>query len=179
MTEQRRNKISKAKKGRPLSDEHRAALKCPEGCTCDKHTLRNTGQFQSGSAGFTGHHTEATKARLATFAGEQASAYKHGWAGTPTYWSWNSMRSRCRDPKNASYPYYGGRGITVCERWAEFENFLADMGARPGGMTLDRINGDGNYEPGNVRWATKAQQSENRSDPGGWKKRRAKKEGTE
>jgi hypothetical protein len=77
----------------------------------------------------------------------------HGASDTPTYSSWKSMRWRCGDKKNK---YYGGRGITVCERWngrLGFVNFLADMGKRPSGKTLDRINPDGNYEPTNCRWA--------------------------
>lgn len=74
------------------------------------------------------------------------------------------MRHRCICPTCAVYPYYGGRGITVCERWQSFENFIADMGLRPGpGYSLDRWpDADGNYEPGNVRWATSREQSRNR-----------------
>lgn len=72
------------------------------------------------------------------------------------------MKQRCLNPKNASYPRYGGRGIGVCDRWLTFEGFLADMGTRPAGMTLDRIEGDGDYGPGNCRWAGKTLQTANR-----------------
>lgn len=73
------------------------------------------------------------------------------------------MRGRCTRKGRREFRRYGGRGITVCERWRSFNNFLADMGERPEGTTLDRIDKDGNYEPGNVRWATARDQSNNRS----------------
>lgn len=79
-----------------------------------------------------------------------------------TYRSWRSMVQRCIYPKDIGYHRYGGRGITVCEQWRKFENFLADMGERPKGKTLDRINNDGDYEPGNCRWATPKEQNANR-----------------
>jgi hypothetical protein len=74
------------------------------------------------------------------------------------------MRDRCYNPNHISYANYGGRGISVCERWRErFEHFFADMGMRPGPeYSLDRIDNDGNYEPGNVRWATQKEQGNNR-----------------
>jgi hypothetical protein len=76
--------------------------------------------------------------------------------------SWISMLERCVDPLNASYRYYGARGIVVCARWASsFESFLADMGGRPEGTSLDRIDVDGNYQPDNCRWATRAVQMRN------------------
>lgn len=74
------------------------------------------------------------------------------------------MIARCTDPRVNGFAYYGGRGIAVCERWASFENFLADMGGRPEGKTLDRIDNDRGYEPINCRWATNAEQRANRRD---------------
>ncbi len=79
-----------------------------------------------------------------------------------TYGSWANMRYRCFDVANPQFAEYGGRGITICDRWADdYDAFYGDMGARPEGMTLDRIDNDGNYEPGNCRWATPAQQVRN------------------
>jgi hypothetical protein len=90
----------------------------------------------------------------------------HGHAGaqkrSPEYQSWTSMLARVRATTGRRYRDYGAGGITVCERWLVFENFLADMGPRPAGTSIDRINNDGNYEPGNCRWATDSQQVANR-----------------
>jgi hypothetical protein len=73
------------------------------------------------------------------------------------------MRARCYDPGHKAYRHYGGRGITVCERWLNsFESFLADMGLKPDDLSIERINNDGNYEPGNCKWATLSEQNSNR-----------------
>lgn len=86
-----------------------------------------------------------------------------GMAGiTPTYKTWDGMKQRCFNPDCKDYPRYGGRGIKVCARWMDYRLFFLDMGTRPAGMTIDRINTDGHYEPGNCRWATSKQQSNNR-----------------
>lgn len=83
--------------------------------------------------------------------------------GTTTYISWRGMKSRCINKDDPDFHNYGGRGIKVCDRWlVSFENFLEDMGERPKGMTLDRIDSDGNYEPSNCKWATNVEQQLNR-----------------
>jgi hypothetical protein len=88
----------------------------------------------------------------------------HGMTKTPEYRAWQSMRARCTDPTDKSFIHYGGRGIAVCQAWEEsFETFLADMGRRPTAKhSIDREKNDGNYEPGNCRWATRLQQTRNR-----------------
>lgn len=87
---------------------------------------------------------------------------KHGLHGSKLYKVWRSMLSRCNNPNTKYYNRYGGRGIQVCKRWLKFENFLQDMGERPEGMTIDRINNDGNYEPSNCRWVSHKENCANR-----------------
>lgn len=88
---------------------------------------------------------------------------KHGQYGTPTYLSWQGMKMRVSGKKPTAIKRYVERGIRVCERWdSSFEAFLEDMGERPPGTTLDRIDNDGNYEPGNCRWSTNTEQQRNK-----------------
>lgn len=92
---------------------------------------------------------------------------KHGMHNTSEYRIWSGIISRCETASNNQYHYYGGRGITICSEWRDsFAAFYADVGPRPGpGYSIDRINNDGNYEPGNVRWATPKEQAANRRVP--------------
>jgi len=86
----------------------------------------------------------------------------HGQTKSPTYRVWSSMRTRCTNSNATNYGQYGGRGIKCCQRWESFDLFLEDMGERPDGMTLDRIDVDGHYEPSNCRWASIQQQAKNK-----------------
>lgn len=104
--------------------------------------------------------------KQSAYALEHDMFYKHGCSDLPEYRSWQGMVARCHQPTNENYPEYGGRGIVVCERWREdISAFIADVGPRPSPRhSIDRINNDRGYEPGNVRWATAKEQANNRRE---------------
>jgi hypothetical protein len=122
-------------------------------CDCGQTTSATSKALRSGSKRSCGCLRREGVAAL----GRSRATHGHARDGvlTPTYQSWAAMHKRCSDPNGKDWHLYGGRGVTVCTAWSDFAAFLADMGERPDGLTLDRVNPYGNYEPGNCRWATR------------------------
>lgn len=134
-------------------------------CQCGKEKSINRQYLVNGKTVSCGcvRDARALETMAANPAAFTGARLEHGLTDTPTWRSWAAMIQRCTNSRRSNYKFYGGRGIAVCSRWLEFKNFYEDMGARPDDMTLDRWpNNDGNYEPGNVRWATPRAQSNNR-----------------
>lgn len=125
-------------------------------CDCGNKIITRSDRLKAG---------RVTSCGCAQREGARRRFTKHGFSKqrSSTYRSWQNMNDRCNNPNATEFRYYGARGITVCERWRSFEFFLADMGERPMGRTLDRKDNNGNYEPGNCRWATAIQQGRNTS----------------
>jgi hypothetical protein len=130
-------------------------------CDCGNHAVVDGFKLRSGETKSCGCLQRDQQSKRIAQANTRHGQNKKG-QQTRTHKSWTAMIQRCTNPKNTSYVNYGGRGVKVCERWRVFENFFADMGERPEGKTLDRINVNGNYEPENCRWATLSEQQRNK-----------------
>jgi hypothetical protein len=126
-------------------------------CDCGNRAILKTGKLTTGWSRSCGCLRREITAERFTKHG-QAKAGEH----TKTYERWKGMHARCTNKNHKSFKNYGGRGITICERWNTFENFFADMGEAPDGFLIDRIDNDGNYEPANCRWADPVASARNR-----------------
>jgi hypothetical protein len=130
-------------------------------CDCGNKVIVYENKLRTGmTRSCSCYRTEKSTERLLGFNTKHGHTWKGG--SSPTYLSWQGMVARCTNPSSPAWKWYGGRGIRVCRRWRSFENFLADMGERPHGLTLERRNNDGGYKPSNCCWATRSQQARNR-----------------
>lgn len=140
---------------RAPSEPHRRGARWACHCDCGQTSIVATRELRTGdtkSCGCWNRDTAAARRRT------------HGASYSREYVSWANMWQRCTNPKHPSYPRYGGRGITICERWRSFANFLADMGPRPPDLTIERTDNDGHYTPENCVWDTRKRQGRNKSN---------------
>lgn len=137
-----------------VNDNYQKWWECK--CDCGKSVVVYQGGLKCGDNQSCGCFKKENNAKLM-----RIRSTTHGMARTQEYQSWSGMWNRCTNPKYVLFHRYGGRGIRVCERWEKFENFFQDMGTKPKGMSLGRIDNDGNYEPCNCRWETPTQQCNN------------------
>lgn len=141
--------------------------KCLPGCTCGRHAAASATMKRPENLARLAAYARSPEGRATTVAFNKATKRTHGLSHThPLYGTWSNMMTRCYNPNFRQFKDYGGRGIAVCDRWHDVRLFVEDIerliGSRPPGMTLDRINVNGNYEPGKVRWATYSEQRRNR-----------------
>lgn len=131
-------------------------------CVCDCGTKKETSALSLRKGVTVSCGCFADEKRRENIKAAHAVMTSHGMTKTSEYKIWAGMRVRCEKTISRSYKNYGGRGIKICRRWSKFENFFADMGKRPPGMSLDRIDNDKGYSPSNCRWATSLEQMRNR-----------------